>query len=57
MKLCYADFCIFEYVDLVIGVGATWRTANVEKGSTVAIFGLGSIGLAVRMSCLFTWFQ
>ncbi|XP_022946558.1 alcohol dehydrogenase-like 7 [Cucurbita moschata] len=29
------------------GVGAAWRTANVEKGSTVAIFGIGSIGLAV----------
>ncbi|XP_057974342.1 alcohol dehydrogenase-like 7 [Malania oleifera] len=29
------------------GVGAAWRTANVEKGSTVAIFGLGAIGLAV----------
>ncbi|KAK9946844.1 hypothetical protein M0R45_012287 [Rubus argutus] len=29
------------------GVGAAWRTANVEPGSTVAIFGLGSIGLAV----------
>ncbi|KAM1387793.1 hypothetical protein ACFX2I_015996 [Malus domestica] len=29
------------------GVGAAWKTANVEKGSTVAIFGLGSIGLAV----------
>ncbi|KAJ7957944.1 putative Alcohol dehydrogenase [Quillaja saponaria] len=29
------------------GVGAAWRTANVEEGSTVAIFGLGSIGLAV----------
>lgn len=29
------------------GVGAAWRTANVEAGSTVAIFGLGSIGLAV----------
>ncbi|KAJ9165892.1 hypothetical protein P3X46_020708 [Hevea brasiliensis] len=29
------------------GVGASWRTANVETGSTVAIFGLGSIGLAV----------
>ncbi|TKY46561.1 Alcohol dehydrogenase 7 [Spatholobus suberectus] len=28
------------------GVGAAWRTANVEPGSTVAIFGLGSIGLA-----------
>ncbi|KAK4490229.1 hypothetical protein RD792_000889 [Penstemon davidsonii] len=29
------------------GVGAAWRSANVEEGSTVAIFGLGSIGLAV----------
>ncbi|XP_022999697.1 alcohol dehydrogenase-like 7 [Cucurbita maxima] len=29
------------------GVGAAWKTANVENGSTVAIFGLGSIGLAV----------
>ncbi|XP_062165329.1 alcohol dehydrogenase-like 7 [Alnus glutinosa] len=29
------------------GFGAAWRTANVEAGSTVAIFGLGSIGLAV----------
>ena len=30
-----------------IGVGAACKTANVEAGSTVAIFGLGSIGLAV----------
>ncbi|CAI9109886.1 OLC1v1009812C1 [Oldenlandia corymbosa var. corymbosa] len=29
------------------GVGAACRTANVEAGSTVAIFGLGAIGLAV----------
>ncbi|XP_059636531.1 alcohol dehydrogenase-like 7 [Cornus florida] len=29
------------------GVGAAWRTANVEAGSIVAIFGLGAIGLAV----------
>ncbi|KAK6245629.1 hypothetical protein SCA6_008719 [Theobroma cacao] len=29
------------------GVGAACKTANVEAGSTVAIFGLGSIGLAV----------
>ncbi|XP_038715465.1 alcohol dehydrogenase-like 7 [Tripterygium wilfordii] len=28
------------------GVGAAWRAANVEAGSTVAVFGLGSIGLA-----------
>lgn len=29
------------------GVGAAWRTAQVEEGSTVVIFGLGAIGLAV----------
>ncbi|KAK7300333.1 hypothetical protein RJT34_11176 [Clitoria ternatea] len=28
-------------------VGAAWRTAGVEPGSTVAIFGLGCVGLAV----------
>lgn len=30
-----------------LGVGAAWKTANVKEGSTVAIFGLGSVGLAV----------
>ncbi|CAJ1965302.1 unnamed protein product [Sphenostylis stenocarpa] len=30
-----------------VSIGAAWRTASVEPGSTVAIFGLGSIGLAV----------
>ncbi|KAL4364533.1 hypothetical protein AHAS_Ahas07G0015600 [Arachis hypogaea] len=29
------------------GVGAAWKAAKVEPGSSVAIFGLGSIGLAV----------
>lgn len=29
------------------GVGAAWNTAKVEAGSTVAIFGLGAVGLAV----------
>ncbi|KAJ4807104.1 alcohol dehydrogenase [Rhynchospora pubera] len=29
------------------GVGAAWNTANVTEGSTVAIFGLGAVGLAV----------
>ncbi|KAK1669699.1 hypothetical protein QYE76_057858 [Lolium multiflorum] len=29
------------------GIGAAWNTANVSKGSTVAIFGLGAVGLAV----------
>ncbi|KAJ1298437.1 hypothetical protein BS78_01G453300 [Paspalum vaginatum] len=29
------------------GVGAAWRLAKVEPGSSVAVFGLGSVGLAV----------
>ncbi|XP_039004082.1 alcohol dehydrogenase class-3-like [Hibiscus syriacus] len=28
------------------GLGAVWNTAKVEPGSTVAIFGLGTVGLA-----------
>ncbi|XP_061353387.1 alcohol dehydrogenase-like 1 isoform X2 [Gastrolobium bilobum] len=32
------------------GVGAAWKVANVEEGSTVAIFGLGAVGLAVAMA-------
>ncbi|XP_021902675.1 alcohol dehydrogenase-like 7 [Carica papaya] len=29
------------------GIGAAWKTAKVEAGSTIAIFGLGAVGLAV----------
>uniref|UniRef100_A0A0D6QVD7 Enoyl reductase (ER) domain-containing protein n=1 Tax=Araucaria cunninghamii TaxID=56994 RepID=A0A0D6QVD7_ARACU len=29
------------------GFGAAWKVANINKGSTVAIFGLGTVGLAV----------
>ncbi|CAK7347178.1 unnamed protein product [Dovyalis caffra] len=29
------------------GVGAAWKVAELEEGSTVAIFGLGAVGLAV----------
>lgn len=29
------------------GLGAVWKTCNVEEGSTVAVFGLGAVGLAV----------
>jgi len=29
------------------GIGAVWNTADIEPGSTVAIFGLGTVGLAV----------
>ncbi|KAL1225803.1 Alcohol dehydrogenase-like 1 [Cardamine amara subsp. amara] len=29
------------------GLGAAWKVADVEEGSTVAVFGLGAVGLAV----------
>ncbi|KAK4253253.1 hypothetical protein QN277_010580 [Acacia crassicarpa] len=29
------------------GVGAAWNTANVQSDATVAVFGLGAVGLAV----------
>ncbi|XP_022769317.1 alcohol dehydrogenase-like 7 [Durio zibethinus] len=40
-KACLFGCCI------ATGVGAACKTANVEAGSTVVIFGLGSVGLAV----------
>ena len=32
---------------VLAGIGAVWNTADIEPGSTVAIFGLGTVGLAV----------
>jgi S-(hydroxymethyl)glutathione dehydrogenase/alcohol dehydrogenase len=29
------------------GFGSAWREANVEKGSSVAVIGLGAVGLGV----------
>jgi S-(hydroxymethyl)glutathione dehydrogenase/alcohol dehydrogenase len=29
------------------GLGAVWKTCNVEENATVAVFGLGAVGLAV----------
>mmetsp|Transcript_13275 Transcript_13275/g.18197 ORF Transcript_13275/g.18197 Transcript_13275/m.18197 type:complete len:378 (-) Transcript_13275:120-1253(-) len=29
------------------GLGAAWNTCNIEKGSSVAVFGLGAVGLAI----------
>lgn len=38
--------CLLSY-GVATGVGGAWKAADVEPGSTVAIFGLGVIGLAV----------
>ncbi len=32
---------------ITTGLGAVWNTAKVEPGSTVAVFGMGGIGLSV----------
>lgn len=32
---------------LATGWGAVWKTAKVEEGSSVAVFGMGTVGLAV----------
>jgi len=29
------------------GLGAAWNTCDIEEGSTVAVFGLGAVGLAI----------
>ncbi len=38
-----------------IGVGSVWNIAKVHKSSTVAVFGLGTIGLAVSDSISYFW--
>lgn len=42
--------CLFNERDKCLwneGVGAAWNVADIQPGSTVAIFGLGAVGLAV----------
>jgi Zn-dependent alcohol dehydrogenase len=39
---------------LLPGLGAVWNTAKVEKGANVAIFGLGTVGLAVCSQLFFS---
>ena len=29
------------------GLGAAWKTCNIEENTTVAVFGLGAVGLAI----------
>lgn len=35
------------YVDIIIGLGAAWNVADISIGSSVVIFGLGTVGLSV----------
>ena len=38
---------VTHFTNSPVGLGAVWNTAKVESGSIVAVFGLGTVGLAV----------
>lgn len=38
----------------ILGLGAAWNVADISKGSTVVIFGLGTVGLSVSINSVFT---
>jgi S-(hydroxymethyl)glutathione dehydrogenase/alcohol dehydrogenase len=42
----YTVACLFG-CGVATGLGAVWNTCKVEAGSSVAVFGLGAVGLAV----------
>ena len=35
---------------ILVGLGAAWKVADISKGSTVVIFGLGTVGLSVSVA-------
>ena len=37
---------LFHISPYSTGLGAVWKTCNVQEGATVAVFGLGAVGLA-----------
>jgi len=41
------DVCSLLGCGVATGLGAVWNTCDVEGGSSVAVFGLGAVGLAV----------
>lgn len=42
---CRVQVCLFG-CGIATGFGAVMNTCDVEEGSTVAVFGLGAVGLA-----------
>ena len=41
------DVCSLLGCGVATGLGAVWNTCDVEGGSSVAVFGLGAVGLSV----------
>ncbi len=49
MCACVCDFSVLDNGVVLLGLGAAWNVADISKGSTVVIFGLGTVGLSVSM--------
>lgn len=43
---------VFVNQDYILGLGAAWNVADISKGSTVVIFGLGTVGLSVSIGII-----
>jgi S-(hydroxymethyl)glutathione dehydrogenase/alcohol dehydrogenase len=50
VSLPHASFISYGFST---GFGGAWKEAQVEKGSTVAVLGLGAVGLGVCTSFAF----
>jgi len=46
-KTAPLDVCCLFGCGVSTGLGAVWNTCKVQRGETVAVFGLGAVGLAV----------
>ena len=49
----HIQFPFFSLFLAPAGVGAAWNSADVSAGSTVAVLGLGAVGLAVSIYTCF----
>lgn len=51
----YSELKFLFYFFPLVGLGATLNVAKPKKGSSVAIFGLGAVGLAVSIIFFLTY--
>jgi Zn-dependent alcohol dehydrogenase len=43
----HSSTCFFVPLICSLGLGAAWNVADISKGSSVVIFGFGTVGLSV----------
>jgi Zn-dependent alcohol dehydrogenase len=49
VKNCSFQLSVLNNGVVLLGLGAAWNVADISKGSTVVIFGLGTVGLSVSI--------